>query len=506
MRTDSNNKRIAKNTLMLYIRMGVSMLVSLYTSRIVLNTLGIEDYGIYSVVAGIISMFTFLNGALSQATSRFITFELGRKDYIQLNKIFSAASINHIILALIIFFLAESIGLWFLYNKLVIPENRLDAAFWVYQCSIATTILGIVQVPYGALIMAHERMGIYAYLSIFDVVLKLILVLLLSHIPTDKLIFWAFCGVFVTILYNIFNYLYCHKQFKESQILIHKDITLYRKLFIYSFWDFIGSLSSLAQGQGLNMMLNIFFGPTINAARGIAMTVQGAVVQFSSNFSIASKPQITKLYASGNIKGMMNLIYNSSCLSYYLLYIFALPLCLELDYILKIWLGSYPDYTQIFTLLIIVNSLIWSIKSYRVTALHATGHIKLSNLTVGIILCMTLPISYIFLKLNYPPTSVFIITIIINIVAELTACVILKQYLPYSIFNYLYNVYGRCLFVSIISFIIPYIIHLSFEQNFYRLIFVTICSIFSVCLTVLTFGFKKETKLIIFQYIKNKFK
>lgn len=500
----TNNKRIAQNTLMLYIRMGVSMLVSLYTSRIVLNTLGVEDYGIYSVVAGVISMFTFLNGALSGATSRFITFELGKKNFIQLNKTFSAAFINHIILALIILFFAETIGLWFLYNKLVIPENRLIAAFWVYQCSIITTILGIIQVPFGSLIMAHERMGVYAYLSIFDVVLKLVLVLSLSLVPTDKLIFWAFCGVFVTILYNSFNYIYCYKHFKESHISIHKEIPLYKKLFIYSFWDFLGSMSSLAQGQGLNMMLNIFFGPTINAARGIAMTIQGAVVQFSSNFTIASKPQIIKLYADNNIKEMLELVYNSSKLSFFLLYLFALPLCLEIKYVLNLWLGEYPDYTIIFTILILINSLTWSIKTYRTTMIHATGHIKLSNLTVGVILCSTLPISYIFLTNGFSAISVFIITIVITLLAELVACFVLKRYLDYSIKDYLFNVYGKCFLISILSFIVPYIVHLSINESFFRLCMVSLTSIISVGFFAYKLGLDHSTRKKIISFIKEK--
>lgn len=492
--------------MMLYLRMGITMIVSLYTSRVVLNSLGVEDYGIYSVVGGIISMFTFLNGALSEATSRFITFELGKKDYIQLKKTFNAAFINHLILSVIILLLCETIGLWFLLNKLVIPIGRMNAAIWVYQCSIAVTILGIMQVPFGSLIMAHEKMSIYAYFSIFDVGLKLILVFALKYTSTDKLIFWALCGILTTILYNTFNFIYCKRHFAESKFQLHKDIPLYKRMFIYSFWDFIGSLSSLAQGQGLNMLLNIYFGPVVNAARGVALTVQGAITQFSSNFTIASKPQITKLYANGNIKEMMNLVYNSSCLSYFLLYIFALPLCLELDYILKIWLGTYPENTPIFTLLILINSLIWSIKSYRVTTLHATGHIKLSNLTVGVILCSTLPISYLFLEFGYPATSVFIITIFVNIIAELIACFILRKYLKYSISQYLLNVYGRCFIVSLIALILPYIIHQSMEQGFLRLVIVTFTSIFSVVISAYYCGLKKETREQITFFIKNKIK
>ena len=232
----------------------------------------------------------------------------------------------------------------------MIPDERMFAAVWVYQFSIVGTCLGIILVPFSSLIMAHEKMGIYAYMSIFEVILKLILVLILQYINYDKLFFWAAGGLFTTMLYQLFNVVYCRKNFSEVRFNFHREKKMYLQMFGYSFWDFLGSMSSLAQGQGLNMLLNMFFGPVVNAARGIAMTIQGAVVQFSSNFVIASKPQIIKLYAEGNIKEMMYLVYQTSNFSYFLLFLFALPLCLELDYVLFLWLGEYPDYTVSFAI------------------------------------------------------------------------------------------------------------------------------------------------------------
>lgn len=499
-----DNRRIYKNTIMLYVRMGVSMLISLYTSRIVLQVLGEEDYGVMAVVGGITSLFTFMNGALSEATSRFLTFELGRNDIISLKKIFNAAFVNHLLLSLIILLLCETVGLWFFYHKLVIPEVRMFAAFSVYQFSIIGTCVGIILVPFNSLIMAHEKMGVYAYLSIFDVVLKLILVIILQYINYDKLIFWAAGGLFTTMLYQFFNIIYCRRHFIEVRFEFQRDKKLYSQMFSYSFWDFLGSLSSLSQGQGLNMLLNIFFGPSVNAARGIAMTVQGAIVQFSSNFVVASKPQIIKLYAEGNIKEMMYLVYQTSNFSYYLLFLFALPLCIELDYVLTLWLGEYPDYTVPFAILIIINSLTWSIKSSRVTALHATGHIKLSNLTVGVILCLTLPVSYIFLKQGYSPISVFVITIIMTLFAEIVACFVLKRYLDYSVKDYLIQVYGRCLLVSFLSFPIPFVIHLIMPYGFLRLMIVVLASSISLCLFVYYCGFSKNIRDKVSALIKKK--
>lgn len=504
MSESSGNKRIAKNTIMLYIRMGVTMLVSLYTSRIVLQQLGEVDYGLYSVVGGILSMFTFLNGALSEATSRFLTFELGAGNLDRMRKTFSAAVVNHWILAFAIILLAETVGLWFLYHKMVIPQPRMDAALWIYQCAIISTVVTITLVPYNSLIIAHEKMGVYAYLSILDVALKFVLVIALQYISFDKLKYWAVAGLVSSFISFFFYRFYCHSKFEEALFFFHKERVYYQKMFSYSFWDFLGSMSSLAQGQGLNLLLNIFFGPAINSARGIAMTVQGAVAQFSGNFVVASKPQIIKLYAQGKIQEMLRLVYNTSTLSYFLLFIFALPLCLEIHYVLTLWLVEFPDYTEIFTILIIGNSLIWSIKTQRVTMQHATGHIKLSNFTVGVILCATLPVAYLFLHFGYSPTSVFVITIIMTAISEFCACLVLRRSLNYSVYDYLFNVYGRNIAVSILSLVLPFCIHNLMEESFLRFCIVTVVSVVSVSFFAYNFGFTIETRLAIKVWIMDK--
>ena len=290
----SNNKRIAKNTVFLYFRMFLIMGVSLFTSRIILRTLGEDDFGIYNVVGGIVMMFTFMNGALAGATSRFITYEIGRKNYIQLNMVFNVSLVTHLFIALIIFILAETIGLWFLYNKMTIPVGRLDAAFWVFQISIATCMLSITQVPYTATIIAHEKMSIYAYIGIVEVLLKLGIAYAITVSPIDKLIAYAILIFLTQALIMLYYRFYCNKRFEECKLMLIREWKMYQRMFVYAGSDMIGNLSVLAQGQGMNLLLNVFFGPAVNAARGIAYQIQGAVTQFSANIMTAVKPQSIK--------------------------------------------------------------------------------------------------------------------------------------------------------------------------------------------------------------------
>ena len=299
----ADNKRIAKNTVFLYVRMLLVMGATLYTSRIVLNVLGAEDYGLYNVVGGLVTMFTFLNGSLGSATSRYITFELGRRDYERVNRVFNVALLIHIALAVLIIILAETIGLWFFYEKMTIPEERMSAAFWVYQISILTCFFSLTQVPYNAMIIANENMRIYAWVGIVEAVFKLAIAFILPFAPFDTLVYYALLLCVVQISIMLFYRIYCGRNFKESKIILYKDKTLYKEMFSYAGSDLIGNLSVLAQGQGLNILLNMFFGPVVNAARGIAYQVQGAVTQFSNNFMTAVRPQIIKSYAEGDING-----------------------------------------------------------------------------------------------------------------------------------------------------------------------------------------------------------
>lgn len=501
----ANNKRIAKNTLILYFRMMLVMLVSLYTSRVILNNLGVEDYGLYNVVGGIVTMFTFLNGSLGAATSRYITFELGRKDYNRLNQVFNTALIIHLIIGGIIIILSETIGLWFFYNKMTIPADRLNAAFWTFQISIFTCFISLTQVPYNATIGAHENMTIYAYISIVETFLKLIIVYLISIAPFDKLIFYALMFSLLQVLIIIFYRVYCIKKYKETQINISINKSLFKEMFSYGGADMIGNISVLAQGQGLNLLLNMFFGPSVNAARAIAYQVQGAASQFSNNFLGAVSPQIIKLYAEEKIEEMMQLMKNSSCLSFYLMWIIAFPIILETDYILTLWLKEYPNYTINFLHLIFLLCLIQSIKSPRVRVFHATGHIKLSNIVVGTLLCMAFPLAYLFLKLGYGPSSVFWAANLTMILSEFISVFILKRYIMFSIKEYLLHVHFRCLIVSIVSFIIPFLLYDKYlEESFIRLICTCILTTISSFITIWFLGLDKNMRNAIIEFIKKK--
>lgn len=481
------------------------MCITLYTSRIVLQQLGVVDYGLYSVIGGIVTMFSFLNGALGAATSRFITVELGRKDYVRLNKIFNVALISHIIIAFVIVLLAETVGLWFLYNKLVIPEGRFNAAFWIYQISILTTVFTLTQVPYNATIIGNENMKIYAYVGVVEGVAKLVIAYLLTIAPFDKLIFYALLIFVLQIGVMLFYRYYCNKNYNECRLSLCREKPIYKEMISYASYDLIGNISGLAQGQGLNILLNLFFGPAVNAARGVAYQVQGAVTQFSNNFMTAVKPQIIKKYTEGNVEGMMDLVELSSCFSFYLMWLISFPIFLEAEYILRLWLGEYPEYSPIFLRLILVVCLIQTIKTPRTTVYHATGNIRLVNIVVGLILCATLPLAYIFLKLGWSPQSVFYASITSMIISEIVSVMILKRYIKFSISRYIKSVYLRCLLVVAVSFIIPYLSYQhTYEEGFIRLIITCIITSSCVLLSSFVVGMNREFRSKVMYVIKSK--
>ena len=499
----SDNKRIAKNTVFLYFRMLLVMGVQLYTSRVILSTLGIEDFGIYNVVGGIVVIFTTLCGSLSGATSRFITFELGKKNYERLNQVFNAAFIAHSAIALIIVLLCETVGLWLFYEKMIIPADRMNAAFWVFQISVLTTIFSVTQTPYNACIIAHEDMKIYAYVGIVEVLLKLAVVYALLISPIDKLVFYASLLCIVQISIMIMYRYYC-RHYEECKLRFYKAPSLFKEIFIYAGSDMIGTISVLAQGQGLNLLLNMFYGPVVNAARAIAYQVQGAVTQFSNNFFTAARPQIIKLYADGKVEEMMRLVYNSSWISFYMLLMISLPLCYERDFVLTLWLGKYPDHTGSFLILIMILCLIQALKTPRTTIYHATGHLFRSNVIVGGVLCTAFPLAYIFLKLGGSPESVFWAANISMIFSELASVFILKRYIKYSISDYLLNIHGRCLLVSVFAEFILYFIQQIFESGFLRVIVMSISSVIVISLLAYLIGINADLRMAVNKTIRAK--
>jgi O-antigen/teichoic acid export membrane protein len=501
----SENKRIAKNTAMLYIRMLSVMCVTLYTSRIILKTLGIEDFGIYNVVGGIVIMFGFLNSAMGASTSRFLALELGKKDQKQLNKVFSALLSSHIAIAFVIFLLAETIGLWFLTHKLVIPKGRMGAAHWVYQFSILSSLVSLTQVPYNAAIIAHERMNVYAYVTLVEVVFKLVIVYLLSIGGFDKLKVYAILVFLVSLAIALIYRIYCKKRYEECSFSFQWDKALYKKLFSFSVWDSYGAFAIIGMGQGLNMLLNMFFGTAVNAARGIAYQVQAAISGFGNNFMTAVKPRIIKLYAENNIAEMMKLVFASSKFSFFLVYILSLPLLLETPFVLKLWLTIVPDHTVAFCRLILINELVWSMRSSIVTSFHAVGQIKAANLICGSLFYFIVIVSYFCLKMGFHPESVFIVTIAISIMVQITELFLLKRLIIYSVKAYARQVVLICLSVIVVSAIVPYLISSILAPGYVRFLVVCFTCVITVVTSVYYMGIDKETRNNIIHKLKLQF-
>lgn len=475
--TAENNKRIAKNSLLLYFRMFIVMCIQLYTSRIILQTLGVVDFGIYGVVGGIVTMFTFINGALGAATSRYFTFELGKGNSEKLRKVFCLSVVNHIIIALIVLLLSETIGLWFLYEKMVIPTERMYAALWVFHISVLTACFSLTQVPYTAAIIAHEKMGIYAYVGLIEVILKLAIVYAIIYSPIDKLIFYAISLFILQVTVMMIYRYYCVHSYKECHFKLYKDKKMCKEMLQYASYDLIGSASVMAQGQGLNIIINMFAGPVANAARAIAFQIQGAVTQFSNNFITAVRPQIIKYYAQNDIENMMKLVKQSSIFTYILMLMIILPISLEIKTILRLWLVRFPEYTIPFTVLVLITSLLNAFRNPRITVFHATGNVKLSNIITGTILCMALPLGYILMRLGYSPTSVFWGMLACTILSDITNLLILKKYIKYSIRQFVLTVHFKCLLFTFVLLIFVYPIHHYLDESIIRLCIVTFTSV-----------------------------
>ncbi len=493
-----NNKRIAKNTLLLYGRMLLTMAISLYTSRVILKVLGVEDFGIYNVVGGIISMFAFINGGMVAATQRYITFEIGSGNTNQLKKVFSTSLQIHAIISVIIIILGETVGLWFLLEKLVIPESRMSAAIWVYQLSIVACIVNIMSIPYNADIIAHEKMSAFAYISIVEVVLKLLIVYMLVFSPLDKLIVYAVLLLVVQIAIRLIYTTYCKKHFEETSYSKCCDKSLVKEMASFAGWSFWGSLAGILYTQGLNMMLNIFFGPVVNAARAIAVQVQSAVQQFVTNFQMAINPQITKSYAKGDLNQMHNLMFRSARFSFLLLLLITLPVLLETNFLLTVWLKTVPENTVVFTQIMICIALIYTTANPCVIANQATGKVKIYQAVVGGILLTILPISYIVLKLGAPAYSVFIVHFCIESIAQFFRMYMLRKLINLRIWEYIKNIYIPIIATMIVAIILPIFVHKQFEEGWIRLLIVTLTCIVSVGLSAFFIGFTKHEREFFF--------
>ena len=493
--TSSANKRIAKNTLVLYVRMLFTMGISLFTSRVILQTLGVEDYGISSVVGGVISMFTFINAAMVSSTQRYLNFELVRGDANQLRSVFSTSLQIHALIALAIIVLSETVGLWFLNEKLVIPEARMTAAMWVYQCSILSCAVSIMSTPYNAVIVAHEKMSAFAYISILDVSLKLLVVYLLVVLPFDKLIILAILNLLVQLFIRYIYTLYCHRHFPESYFQFRFNKTLFKEMFGFAGWSFWGNLAAILYTQGLNMMLNIFFGPIVKAARGIAVQVQSAVQQFVGGFQTALNPQITKNYASNNLPQMHSLMFRSARFSFLLLFFLSLPVLMETNFILTLWLKTVPDDAVIFTQIMICISLIYTTANPCIIANQATGKVKIYQMVVGGILLLILPISYVVLKLGAPAYSVFIVHFCIESLAQFSRMYMLRKLIHLPLWQYMKNIYIPIVSTVAIAIILPLVVRMQVAEGWLRFLAVGFTCVLSVGASSYFIGFTKQERV-----------
>lgn len=506
MPNTTNNKRIAKNTFILYIRMFFTMGVSLYTSRVVLNTLGVVDFGVYSIVGGIVTLFSFFNSAMTSATQRFLAFDIGKNDLEQLKKTFNATLNIHIGIGVLVLVLAETIGLWFVNHKLNLPLDRMVAVNWVYQFSVFTFLLGIIQVPYDALIVAREKMDIYAYMSIVEVFLKLIIVYLLVVFSYDKLILYAGLLFLVSFIVRMGHKQYCKWQYEESKYQFYFDKSFYKELLSYSGWSLFGNIAAVARGQGSNILLNLFFGTVLNAAYGISMQVQGTVQTFVINLQMAINPQIIKQYASGNKDQCLKLIFQSAKFSYFLLLIIVCPIIYNIDFILELWLKKPPKSTSFFVILCLINVLIDCISGPLMIGAQATGNIKWYQITLGTFIFLCLPISYFLLKNYNDPNMIFIVIIAVNTVSLFGRLFFLKKLIDLDIKSFILKVLSKIIIVSTIIILTFHFVIIS-TQNLYLDFFIKSISITILNLISIYFiGLNNTERNLIVSFIKTKIK
>lgn len=500
--TSDNTKRIARNTILLYFRTLFTMLVTLYTSRVILNTIGIDDYGIYNVVGGFVAMFAVLSSSLSNAISRFITFELGHGDKAKLNLIFCTGVNIQIGMSILIVIVCEAIGVWFLNCEMSIPAERLYAANWVLQFCMFTFCINLISVPYNAAIIAHEKMDAYAYISILEVVLTLVAVFLLVVSPIDKLVAYSILLFLVKLLIRFFYGVYCGRNFEECKYRFIFDKSLLREMSGFAGWNFFGNTAYLFNTQGVNMLINVFFGVAANAARGVAGQVDSAIKMFVGNFMTAVNPQIIKSYAAGDLKYMHMLIYRSSKLSGFLLLFFAIPVLFEADEILYIWLKVVPDYSSIFLRILIIASFFDTVfSSSMVTAVNATGKIKKYQITMTLIGCLVFPISWIVFYLGGAVWSTYVVYGIIYFILVFVRLFLLKGLINLDPIDFIKTVMLPYIPVVILSLIAPALIVHFMDEGILRLIILCVVSVISTSLVVYTLGLTQGERQFVYEKI-----
>lgn len=501
MTSAENNKRIAKNTLFLYIRTLFVLLVSLYMSRIILQVLGVSDYGIYQVIGGLVAMFGVLSTALSAAISRFITFEIGSGNREKLCRIFSTSIIIQFIIAFIVLLVAEVIAIWFIQTQMQIPEGRMVATQWVLHCSLITFCVNLVSVPYNACIIAHEHMKAFAYISILDVLLKLVVCFCIFISPIDKLIFYAVLLTLEALIIRIIYSFYCHRHFEESRSKLIFDKEIFRDMLSFSGWSFFTNTNSILNNQGVNMLINVFFGVTVNAARGIAVQVENAVLQFVNNFTVAINPQITKNYASGDMERMYSLVCRGAKFSYFAMLLMALPIICEAEKILKIWLTVVPEHTVLFVQLSLILGVFDCVGASGYTACAATGKMKRYALILTPIGLLGFPLTWILFLMGAPVVSTYYLYIFVKFLVIIARLFLLRDMVGLSPAIFIRNVFSPILLTTLVAVLPSILVIYIFPQSLWRLLVSVIIAFSAVGFASLYIGMTVGEREIIMERV-----
>lgn len=503
----TDNKKIAKNTLFLYFRMIIMLVINLYTSRIVLKALGINDFGTYNIVGGLVSMFTFIGGAMIASTQRYLNFYLGKEDFKSLNDVFNVSQIIHLGISLVFIAFCETAGLYYIGNLLSVAPDRYNAAFWAFQCSVISTGFIILSYPYNAAIIAREKMNVFAYITIYNGIAQLIVSYIISMSNIDRLILYATLIMFIQISTTLIYRYYCIKFFNECKLKI-KNLPkgMFKELLFFSSWNFLGNIANVCLTHGPNLLLNLFFGPSVNAARGISVQVQNAVSGFCTNFQNAQNPQIVKSYAANELTEMHKLIFRSSKLSFLLMLLLSIPIFLKSEFILDFWLDNPPEYSNIFVKYTILFGIIQSLAGPLTTGSVATGNVKKIMLSIATFFCCIIPIGYIVLYTTNDPVAIFIVQLMMYIIAHIIRVKIVSAQLKFSILSYVkYTIYPSIL-TLIIAFSLCYIYTYIFPDNLLGVLFLGLSCVLTTLIVIFYVGLENNEKKILKDIIYKKIK
>lgn len=505
MVNSTNNKRIAKNTFLLYFRTFITIILSLYSFRVVLDALGETDFGVYNIVGGVVVLFAFVQTAMTSATQRFINYEMGCGNSNSISRVFSMSMTVHISIALLVILFAETIGLWFVNTQLNIPENRQYAAQWVYQFSVLATCFNLIRMPYHATIIAHERMSFYAYLSIFESILKLVIIYVLIISPSNKLILYSILVSSVSLVLLFIYKIYCNLTFKVTKYRLFWDRELYAKILSFTWWSLFGSAANTGVKQGLNVLFNIFNGVIANAALGIATQVQVALTAFMGNLNVASNPQIVKYYAEGKYSDFIKLINQVSKFSFLLVYLLALPLIICADPILHLWLNEVPEYTVLFTKLVLAYSVIDALSMPFWMGVQATGNIAKYQCLISTLILINLPIAFLLLYFGYSPVYVLFVRVIVNVIVHIARVIFLKNMVCFSLIEYARIIVRLILVVIITSLVLSIFYNYTSENLFIKVIQTISVSLIVNVLAFYLIALVKEERLLVVKLAKNYF-